>query len=105
MRSTTVDRLTDALLPLADEIDQDEGPVILAWCVPNLARALAKQLDARDLRLITDDDVPYHLIVPWWQLLSWWVRPYWHRTDTRVWRWQRKPCRVLVLDPNDAQEG
>lgn len=33
-----------------------------------------------------------------WTCLSYWLRPYWHGTDSRVWRWQRKPCRYLVVD-------
>lgn len=34
-----------------------------------------------------------------WTRLSYWLRPYWHRTDSRVWRWQRRPCRYVVVGP------
>lgn len=44
--NVTEQRLRAALLPLADTIDPDEGPVIMAWGVPELARKLADRLAA-----------------------------------------------------------
>jgi hypothetical protein len=38
-----------------------------------------------------------------WALIAagYWIRPYWHAVDRRVWRWQRKPCRYVVLKGAD----
>lgn len=36
--------LREALLPLADTLDEVEGPVILAWTVDRLAERLAERL-------------------------------------------------------------
>lgn len=47
--------------------------------------------------LLYEDELPTWLLMPLWQRVSYWLRPYWHRTDSRVWRWQRKPYTYVVL--------
>lgn len=51
--------LRDALLPLSDVLDREEGPVILAYGVRQLAFALADRLACLGYRLApVDSDAP-----------------------------------------------
>ena len=79
----------------ADADSPFAGFVSMAWVNPDNG-----PIPGPRSYLIPEDEIPFHLLVPWWRRLSWWLRPYWHATDTRVWRWRRTPCRILMLPPD-----